>query len=401
MANEEQLKILKQGVEVWNKWREKRSKTDVNLEGAVLSGANLRGVDFVGVDLKEADLNRSDLSGANLRSADFHGANLSEAKFASAILSGTDLRRVNLSKADLNRADLSRANLNRAQLGGVNLKRAYLNRVDFSGADLTKADLSESTFFDINLNKANLSETNFSGAELADVIFTQIDLSKTKGLESISHLSPSHISTDTLQLSKGIIPEAFLRGCGLSDWEIESVKLYKPGLSNEEINNIIYKIFNLRANQSIQISPPFISYSHLDALFVEKLEPYLAKKGIRFWLDVHDAIAGRLEKQVDRAMRQNPTVILILSENSIRSDWVEHEARLARELEKEIGRDVLCPIALDWSWKSTTWPVRLIRQIMEYHILDFSSWRDNESFEKMFNKMIKGLDMFYKPEGQK
>ena len=199
-------------------------------------------------------------------------------------------------------------------------------------------------------------------------------------------------------LSKGEIPEAFLRGCGLGDWEIESAKLYKPGLSNQEIININYKIFDLRASQSIQISPLFISYSHADAPFVEKLEPCLVKKGIRFWRDVHDATAGRLEKQIDHAMRQNPTVILILSENSTRSDWVEHEARLARELEKELGRDVLCPIALDDSWKSAKWPARLMEQIMEYNILDYSNWTDDKAFGQVFNKMISGLDMFYKPD---
>lgn len=31
MANEEQLKVLKQGVEVWNKWREENPKTAIDL----------------------------------------------------------------------------------------------------------------------------------------------------------------------------------------------------------------------------------------------------------------------------------------------------------------------------------------------------------------------------------
>ena len=93
-------------------------------------------------------------------------------------------------------------------------------------------------------------------------------------------------------------------------------------------------------------------------------------------------------------------MILILSENSTRSDWVEHEARLARELEKEMGRDVLCPIALDASWKLANWPARLMEQIMEYNILDYSHWCDDKAFGQVFNKMISGLDMFYKPDNE-
>ncbi len=53
---------------------------------------------------------------------------------------------------------------------------------------------------------------------------------------------------------------------------------------------------------------------------------------------------------------QNPTVLLVLSEPSAKRDWVEHEVRTARELEKEIGWDLLCPVALDDIWKNRPWP---------------------------------------------
>ena len=360
MANEEQLELLKQGTKVWNKWREENPETAVDLNSA---------------DLGEAYLN---------------GANLSRA----------DLRRASLIRAVLTVADLSGTDLNNANLNGANLNGAHLGAADLSGADLSGANLSEAKLFNTDLSGAYLREADFSSTVLAGTNFTRIDLSKTNGLESTKHSFSSNVSTNTLQLSEGEISEVFLRGCGLSDWEIESAKLYKPGLSNQEINNIIYKIFDLRANQSIQISPLFISYSHADTPFVEKLEICLIEKGIRFWRDIHDATAGRLEMQIDHAMRQNPTVILVLSEDSTSSDWVEHEARLARELGKELNRDVLCPIALDDSWKSARWPARLMEQIMEYNILDYSNWEDDKSFEQVFNKMINGLDMFYKPDAE-
>jgi hypothetical protein len=201
---------------------------------------------------------------------------------------------------------------------------------------------------------------------------------------------------DTIYLCKGKISEVFLRGCGLSDWEIESAKLYSPELSNEEVNKILYKIYDLRASQAFQIYPLFISYSHVDGTFVDKLEGRLNKNGIRFWRDTHHAKAGRLEKQIDQAIRLNPTVLLILSEHSLKSDWVEHEVRMARELEKELGRDVLCPVALDNSWKNSPWARRVMEQIMEYNILDFSNWQDDSKFGSTFNKLIDGLELFYK-----
>ena len=195
--------------------------------------------------------------------------------------------------------------------------------------------------------------------------------------------------------SHGALPEGFLRGCGLSDWEIEASKLYRTDLTNEEIGDSLYRIHDLRAHQAIQISPLFISYSHADAPFVDRLESYLVNSGIRFWRDVHHATAGRLEKQIDRAIRLNPTVLLILSKRSVQSDWVEHEVRLARKLAKETRRDVLCPVALDKTWKDCDWPERLREQLMEYNILDFSEWRDNREFTQMYRRLIDGLKLYY------
>ncbi|WP_181256577.1 hypothetical protein [Merismopedia glauca] len=43
MANPEHLHILKQGVEVWNQWREKNYRIEIDLSGADLSEANLNG----------------------------------------------------------------------------------------------------------------------------------------------------------------------------------------------------------------------------------------------------------------------------------------------------------------------------------------------------------------------
>ena len=56
MTNQEQLDLLKEGVETWNAWREEN-------EG-------------VRVDLSEADLTGADLARAKLDGADLRGANL-------------------------------------------------------------------------------------------------------------------------------------------------------------------------------------------------------------------------------------------------------------------------------------------------------------------------------------
>ena len=46
MANQEQLDILKQGMAVWNKWREENPSIGVDLREANLTGVNLTEADF-------------------------------------------------------------------------------------------------------------------------------------------------------------------------------------------------------------------------------------------------------------------------------------------------------------------------------------------------------------------
>jgi uncharacterized protein YjbI with pentapeptide repeats len=376
MANKKQLEILKRGIDVWNKWRKENPSAEIDLEEASLREIDLNTVNLNNANLRGADLFRADLIGTNLV-----GASLGEA---------------NLSKANLSEANLTNANLGLADLNGANLINADLSDADLFGADLIGTNLSKAVLRRTNFTEAILIETNLSKVLMAWTILSNIDLSKTIGLEKVIHEVGSTLGNETMKRSNGKIPKAFLRGCGLSDWEIESAKLYNPDLSNEEINKTLYKVYDLRAQQPLQISPLFISYSHTDSEFVDKLENYLNKKGVRFWRDKHDATAGRLETQIDRAIHQNPTVLLILSENSIKSDWVEHEVRKAREMEKDIGRDVLCPVALDDSWKTSPWPERIMEQVMEYNILDFSIWTDDGKFEKMFVKLIDGLNLYYK-----
>jgi uncharacterized protein YjbI with pentapeptide repeats len=399
--------ILMRGVEAWNRWREENPEVrpdlsgmdlyGAHLDGANLSEANLSGAHLSLIDLRTADLSGAALSHAILSRAYLVGADLSGADLTEMILDGADLQGADLSKASLINTNLGRADLRMADLSGANLQEAYLFQAHLDGADLTEAHLNRASLSLADLSRASLSGADLSQAWLGLTVLADLDLSMVKGLDAVGgHLGPSYINRDTLAKSRGQIPEAFLRGCGLSDWEIEAAKLYRPGLSRQTIGDILYRIHELRADRAIQINSLFISYTRADSPFVDCLEGYLNQKGIRFWRDVHDATAGRLEKQIDRAMRLNPTVLLVLSAEAVQSDWVEHEARLARELEKELGRDVLCPVALDDSWKTCRWPERLREQIMKYNILDFSAWQDEAFFRRAFAKLIDGLDLFYK-----
>lgn len=192
MANAEQLEIIKQGPEVWNKWREEHPEAFVNLFRANLSGANLEYADLRGANLIEASLLQAFLGGANLTGAELNGADLNDAILFSANLTGVNLTGANLSDASLIFANLASANLtgatfsngdlNSSNLTGANCRDArFLNvsfeeamlvgakfvGASFEGANCTKADLREADLRRANFKRANLTETNFTGANLS------------------------------------------------------------------------------------------------------------------------------------------------------------------------------------------------------------------------------------------
>ena len=79
MANEEHLKILRQGVAAWNRWREEHRDIAPNLVYADLRGAHLEGADLSEANLSRADLFGANLSGARLGLSSFSDADLSVA----------------------------------------------------------------------------------------------------------------------------------------------------------------------------------------------------------------------------------------------------------------------------------------------------------------------------------
>jgi hypothetical protein len=76
MANEEQLAILKQGVEVWNRWREEKYNVNIYLYEANLVGADLRRANLQSAYLILAKPRRANLLEADLRGANLIGSNL-------------------------------------------------------------------------------------------------------------------------------------------------------------------------------------------------------------------------------------------------------------------------------------------------------------------------------------
>jgi uncharacterized protein YjbI with pentapeptide repeats len=304
---------------------------------------------------------KPDLSYVNLTNENLHRINL---------------RQVNLSNTSLSGANLSSANLKMATLAGANLNKTNLNH-----ANLTRANLRNVGLFHASLMGTNLSRADFSMAGIGWVTFVNTDLSTVKGLDTIHHFGPSNIDIDTLYKSGGRIPKEFLSGCGVPDEFIS----YLPSL--------------IGAKQAIQFYSCFISYSHKDEEFARRLYSRLRDTHIRVWFAPEDIKGGeKLYEQIDTAIKYHDKLLLVLSDNSIRSEWVITEIRKARREELKEKRRKLFPIRLvdfdtlrKWECFDADSGKDLAVEVREYFIPDFSNWKDYDAFESAFERLLHDL----------
>lgn len=133
----------------------------------------------------------------------------------------------------------------------------------------------------------------------------------------------------------------------------------------------------------------FISYSFSDEEFCQKLYQGLKLAGIQVWFASHDMKSGRkIRDQVQDAIGTYDKLLLVLSEASMGSSWVDHELYTAFHREKTEGRQVLFPIRLvpfealrEWEAFDADTGKDLAREIREYFIPEFSDWQDEEKFQ--------------------
>src|SRR6266567_3210007 len=175
MANQEHLDILKQGVEVWNRWRDGHLFIQPDLSGANLIETNLEGANLSYADLREACFWGADLGGARLWGADLRGAQFWGAKLTGVDLIGANFSEVNLKGVNLGGAILIRTNFYKAILTdcfvyGTSVWDVDLNEAEQTGLIITPFDSDQPTITVDNLEVAQFIYLLLNNPKIRDVI---------------------------------------------------------------------------------------------------------------------------------------------------------------------------------------------------------------------------------------
>ena len=174
MQNPEHVKWLLEGVDSWNRRRDREdfkpelSDTDIYeefrkagklatdgsipLSKIILCDADLSGSSFeansntTGTDLRNANLSFANLQGVNLTNARLEGADFSESELDDAILHKAKLRGAEFHSTKCYKTEFYHADLTSTEFDDAVLKNAL-----FIGATLVDADLSSAKLTGVNL----------------------------------------------------------------------------------------------------------------------------------------------------------------------------------------------------------------------------------------------------------
>ena len=151
---------------------------------------------------------------------------------------------------------------------------------------------------------------------------------------------------------------------------------FKPLLEMLEGNNMEY-------SKSI-----FMSHSSKDKFFVRNLSEQLQSYGIKVWLDEAEInIGDSLTEKIAEAIENTDYVGVVLSHNSINSEWVQRELQIALQKEIKGRKVVVLPILIE--------KVEIPPFLSDKLYADFTN---PENFESELSKILKTFGV---PTGKK
>lgn len=231
-----------------------------------------------------------------------------------------------------------------------------------------------------------------SSSDTPDIIIADIPLPSMSGVEFMETLGRQSTSVPVIfMMSRSTISEVVELMHHGAFWILQ-----KP-VNLEDLRNAMSKALRNESPQEMGAGSQtdyfscFISHSSQDQEFVDRLHSNLKEEDVDCWFAPEDmSIGDRIREALENAIQLKEKVLLVLSDTSVQSQWVEHEVEAALEKERNQKRVVLFPIMIDRSVMNADvgW-ARLLRRTR--NIGDFTGWRDEDKYNKSLERLLSDL----------
>lgn len=170
---QEQVDLLNDGVEAWNKCRQENpalrfSLFMVNLEDRDLSGINLTNGYIKDCSFQRAVLIGADLSGTRVTRGNFEKANLSSSILVNCGLYDSSCEDADLSNVTAHDAAFVKTAFLSANMTSIDLRNSGIHSCDLQLASLIHGDLAGASFLDSCLRDCDLRWCNFTNTHLSE-----------------------------------------------------------------------------------------------------------------------------------------------------------------------------------------------------------------------------------------
>lgn len=357
---------------------------------------------FYRVGFEDGRFVRARFDRCNVSNCRFHRADLSHAVLGPAVFVGSDFY-----LATMRHADFLNCNASDAYFGQADLREASLYGGYFQRAWFLLTFLDGCMLFGADFEEARVHYFNLIGSETLakNAVLLQQTLGERKRLEAVlARATPVTLSLgETLaraRLPAGEVPvppERLAEALARLERQFEHLRrfLLASGCNPEEVAAMTAAADQKRADYP----RVFISYSSADEAFAAQLYEALAEFGVDAWFAPESMRGGRkIHEQLEAAIAERDKIILVLSDDSMKSRWVASEVQWAAGREIESDQQILFPIRIvpfdavrRWTLFDADLGQDIAKYVRQYFVPDFTAWRDREALARQTERFLRDL----------
>lgn len=160
---------------------------------------------------------------------------------------------------------------------------------------------------------------------------------------------------------------------------------YEERKLRDKINNMQIEMNKLLqfVTASTGNAKVFLSHSHSDKIFVEKLKKDLEDNNITTWYDNKDLDIGEIVSEaISQGIEQSWFFLIVVSPDSVSSNWVKYELNEAYDGHISDGKKILPVVIGDIEDKDI--PKRLKKHL-------YADFRSEEGYEDSFERLLRAI----------